>query len=74
MITLETIKIMLTTAGISRLKIEFDDERKLVNADYIFRGVPGTRRITYQEIIDGFTIGLPEAPVDPIAAIAQELM
>ena len=74
MISLESIKVMLTVAGVSRLKIDFDDERKLVNADYVFKGVPGTRRITYQEIINGFTIGLPEAPVGPIAAIAQELM
>ena len=74
MLTLETIKIMLTTAGCSRLKIDFDDEQKQVNAKYVFRGVPGTKKITYQEIIDSFSIGQPEAPVGPGSAIAQELM
>ena len=73
MIDLNTIKLLLTTAGISRLKIDFDDERKFVNAYYVFRGVPGSKQITYNEIIDSLTIGLPEASVGPGAAIAQEL-
>ncbi len=60
MIELNHIRMMLMTMGISRLKIDFDDERKLVNAEYIFRGKPSTRQITYQEIIDSLNIGLPE--------------
>lgn len=62
MINLQAIKIMLTTAGISRLKIDFDDEQQHVNAEYIFRGVHGTKQITYQEIIDSLTIGSPRVP------------
>lgn len=53
---------MLQTAGISRLKIDFDDEHKIVNAEYVFRGKSGTKQITYQEITDSLTIGSPEAP------------
>ena len=60
MLTLESIKVMLTVAGVSRLKIDFDDELKCVNADYIFRGESGTKQITYQEIIDSLTIGKSE--------------
>lgn len=73
MIDLKAIKIMLMTAGISRLKIEFDDEHKLINAEYVFRGESNTKKITYQEIIDSLTIGLPVAPVGPLAALTQEL-
>jgi len=65
MLTLESIKILLMTAGISRLKIDFDDEQKIVNAEYVFRGAEGTKQITYQEIINSLTIGLPEATACP---------
>jgi len=74
MISLKNIKVLLTTAGISRLKIDFDDEHRLVNAEYVFRGKSGTKQITYQEIIDSLTIGLPEAPVSPTVGVSQELM
>lgn len=60
MINLESIKVLLMTAGISRMKIEFDDEQQCVKGDYIFRGESHTSQITYQEIIDSLTIGLPE--------------
>jgi len=73
MITLESVKILLKTAGFSRLKIDFDDERKIINAEYVFRWTPGTKQITYQEIIDRLTIGLPEVPVDQAAALTQKL-
>jgi len=59
MITLGSIKIILQTAGISRLEISFDDELKVVNAVYLFRGKPGTKQITYQEVIDSLAIGPP---------------
>jgi len=62
MITFKSITALLMTAGISRLKLDFDDERKCVNVKYIFRGNPGTKQIAYQEIIDSLAIGLPEAP------------
>ena len=58
MITLEGIKALLVIAGISRLKIDFDDKRKLVIADYVYKGESAIKQITYQEIIDSFTIGL----------------
>ena len=74
MIDLNNIRILLITAGVSQLVINFDNEQKLVNAKYVFRGVPGTKKITYQEIIDSFSIGQSEAPVGPGAAIAQELL
>lgn len=73
MINLQTIKIMLTTAGISRLKIDFDEEQKHVNADYIFRGVPGNKQITYQEIIDSLSIGPAEAPAHTVVDDFREL-
>ena len=64
MISLESVKILLQTAGISRLKIDFDNEHKHVNAEYVFRGTRGTKKITYQEIIDSLTIGLPMQSAD----------
>lgn len=73
MITLETIKIMLTKAGCTRFKIDFDNDQNLLKVDYVFRGVPGNSQITYQEIKDSLTIGQPEATIGPGAAIAQEL-
>lgn len=66
MFTLESIKILLQTTGISRLKIDFDDEHKLINAEYVFRGESYIKKITYQEIIDSLTIGRPEMPTCPI--------
>ena len=60
-------------AGIQRLKIDFDDEHKCINAVYVLKGHPGNKKITYQEIIDSLTIGQPEVTVGPGAAIAQEL-
>jgi len=71
MFKLTQIKIVLMTAGISRLQIQFDDKKQLVNAEYIFRGKAGTKQLTYQEIVDGFTIGLPGPPISPGAALAE---
>lgn len=58
MIDLNNIKTILQVAGISRLKIQFNDSQKYVRVDYVFKGIPYTKRITYQEIIDSLTIGL----------------
>jgi len=59
MINLTNIKSILQVAGISRLEISFDDEHKVVNAVYLFKGKPGTKQITQQEIIDSLAIGPP---------------
>jgi len=66
MISLSGIKAMLVLGGLSRLKIEFDDEQKVVNTEYVFRGNPGTRQIPYQEIINGLTIDQPGYIDSPI--------
>jgi len=63
MIDLNNIKTILQIAGISRLKIGFDNNRNLVNVEFVFRGKLGTKQITQQEIIDSLTIGAPEAPL-----------
>ena len=56
MITLGSIKIILQTAGISRLKISFDGELQIVIAEYVFRGKPGHKQITWEEIINSLEI------------------
>lgn len=66
MISLSGIKAMLVLGGVGRLKIEFDDEHKLVNAEYVFRGNLGTKQIPYQEIIDSLTIDQPGYIDSPI--------
>ena len=63
MINLNNIKIILQTAGISQLKISFDGEFQIIDAEYVFRGKPGHKKITYQEVIDSLNIGLPETSV-----------
>lgn len=73
MIDLNNIKIILQTAGISRLKINFDGELQIVNAEYVFRGVPGHKQITWEEIINSLKIGLPEEPAGATMDIEQEL-
>lgn len=73
MLSLESIRMLLTTAGISRLKIDFDEAHKVVNAEYVFRGVQGTKQITYQEIIDSLTIGSPGAPACPVVDSNKQL-
>ena len=60
MIDLNSIQTILKVAGITKLKIEFDGELQIVNAEYIFRGVPGHKQITWEEIISSLTIGTPE--------------
>lgn len=72
MINLGSVKILLKAAGVSKLTIDFNEEQKCVNAAYIFKGSLSTKKITYQEIIDSLTIGLPKPPVCAGAAIAQE--
>jgi len=59
MLNLSNIKTILNLASISQLQISFDEEHRIVNADYVYKGQPGKKQITYQEIIDGFSIGQP---------------
>jgi len=66
MLDLKQIKTLLQIAGITHLKIDFDEKQKVVNADYVFKRIRGTKRITYQEIIDSLTIGSPEAGTCPV--------
>ena len=66
MLTLESIKALLVVAGISYLRLDFDDEQKHVKAYYVFKGVSAVKKITYKEIIDSLTIGSPEAMACPI--------
>ena len=73
MIDLNNIKTILQIAGISWLKIHFDNEQKHVKAYYVFKGVSGIKQITYQEIIDSFTIGMPGPPAEPGAGLAKQL-
>lgn len=67
------IKTILRVAGINRLQIQFDDEQQLVNAEYVFKGKPGTKRITYKEIIKLLSIGYPEPGLIAGSAQAPEL-
>lgn len=71
MINLNQVKSILQTAGISQLKIDFDDDRRCVNAEYVFRGTRATKKITYQEIVDSLLIGLPDASISPAKAITR---
>lgn len=61
MLELKQVKTILQVAGITQLKIQFNDNLEFVNAFYVFRGKPGSRQIAYQEIIDSLTIGSPSA-------------
>ena len=62
MIDLTNIKTLLQIAGITQLKISFNGELQIVNAEYVFKGIPGHKQIAYQEVIDSLTIGQPAAP------------
>ena len=73
MINLNNVRTILQVAGISRLKINFDGDLQIVNAEYIFQGVPGHKQITWEEIIDSLTIGPPEAQALPVAEDNKQL-
>jgi len=74
MLKLESVKTMLMIAGISELQINFDDEHKRVDADYVYKGRKSRKRIPYQEIIDSLTISSSGIPFSPMPALPQELM
>ena len=73
MIDLSNIKTILQVAGINQLQIQFDDDHQLVNAEYVFKGKPGTRQITYEEIIKLLSIGHPGPAISAGPARAGEL-
>lgn len=73
MVDLNNIKTILQVAGINQLKIQFDDDQQLVNVEYVFRGKPGTRQLTYDEIIKLLTIGHPGPAVSAGPAQVHEL-
>ena len=62
MLNLSNIKTILNLASISQLQISFDEEHRIVNADYVYKGQPGKKQITYQEMIDSLAIGQPGLP------------
>lgn len=70
---LSNIKTILQVAGISQLEITFDDEHKVVNAVYRFKGKPGTKQITYEEVTKSLSIGPPGYTDAPGADQAQQL-
>ena len=60
MVDFNSIKTILKVAGITQLKISFDEKQQFVNAEYVFKGVPGVKQMTYREIIDNLSIGVPD--------------
>jgi len=73
MFDLSNIRTILQIAGISQLKVDFDENHRVVNAYYVFKGISGIKVITYQEIIDILTIGMLGPPVSAQPAQAPEL-
>ena len=73
MINLNNIKTILQIAGITYLRIDFGNDQKHVKAYYVFKGVSGIKQITYQEIINALTIGLPEVLAGSNGEERQEL-
>ena len=64
MLDLKNITTILNLAGISKLQVSFDEKHRTVNADYVFKGQPGKKKITYEEIINSLSIGQPGRPVE----------
>lgn len=73
MASLNNLKSILQLAGISRMKIQFDNERRLVNIDYVFKGKPGKKEYTFQEITELLSLGLSGPSANAGAARAGEL-
>lgn len=73
MIDLKQVKTLLQIAGITRLKIRFDNDYNQIYAEYTFKGKPGTKMITYQNIIDSLTIGSSGTPAGPGKDAARQL-
>ncbi len=65
MVDLKQVKAIMRLAGITKLKLTFDGYLQIVNAEYVFKGAPGHKQITWEEIIDNLTIGQPEQPASP---------
>ena len=67
MLDLEQIKLLLRAAGISKLKTKIDTNNEGVEFDYVFRGKPGKKLITFREIENVLSIG----EQSPSMSIAQ---
>ncbi len=73
MIDFANVKAILRLAGITKLKLTFDGDLQNVIAEYVFKGAPGHKQITWEEIIDNLTIGQPEQPASPELDAGREL-
>ena len=60
-------------AGITELRIQFDDKKQAVFAYYVFKGKPNARRLTYDEIIELLAIGQHGPAVSDETAQVPEL-
>lgn len=74
MIDLSNIRTILQIAGINQMKIAFDDKSQLVNVEYVFRGKPSKKEITYQEVVKLLSIGHPGPAVSAGPVQAPELI
>lgn len=75
MIDLKQIKTILQVAGISELKLKIDKDHENIEFDYVFRGKPGKKNITFREIESILSIGRPKVPdkseKSPSMSVAQ---
>lgn len=62
MINLSQVTTLIQLAGVTRLKIRFDNNYDQVFVEYTFKGKDYTKTITYQEVIDVLAIGPPGTP------------
>ncbi len=67
MLDLKQIKLLLRAAGISKLKAKIDTNNEAVKFDYVFRGKPDKKVITFREIENVLSIG----EQSPSMSIAQ---
>lgn len=74
MIDLNNIKSILQFAGISSLSIKFDNEKEMINVCSVFKGVPGKKDLSFQEVSELLSIGQPELADHAEPAPARELM
>ena len=57
MFNFEQVIFLLKTAGITQLKVKFDEQYRDVEFDYVFRGVIGLQKFTFEEIENVLSIG-----------------
>ena len=73
MIDLHNIITILKFAGINSMLLKFDKEKELVTIWYVFKGVPGKKDISFQEISKLLSFGQPGPSVSAETAPAPEL-